>query len=193
MRRSLGLIVVALLVAGCGTSASGSAKSSTQTFTFIPVSQPFRLHTHCGILWTYFRGRVFYLEELYPSRVAYLGDPEVFGTMTLVSAHVAEFSDPGGHRIRFVDLLPGESNRPYPFAVSVVSGGNTLIDEPFAGRRWHTTETLPGVSGPPYGNGMDRFTVVHGRLTIVDAEDAVFHSDAGAVLHFAALGPTGCD
>jgi hypothetical protein len=158
------------------------------------VSQPYRLHTHCGILWTYFSRRIFYLEELYPSRVVYLGgDPEAAGTMALVSAHVAEFTDLAGHRIRFVDQLPGALNTPYPFAVRVMSGGNTLVDEQFAGRRWHTSETLPGVVGPPYGNGMDAFTVVAGTLTILDAEDAVFRSDAGAVLHFAALGPVGCD
>ena len=84
-------------------------------------------------------------------------------------------------------------NTPYPYAVEVLSGGNTLVDEQFAGRRWHTTQTLPGVKGPPYGNGMDRVTKVYGTLTIVDAEDAVFHSDAGAVVHFTALGPVGCD
>jgi hypothetical protein len=40
---------------------------------------------------------------------------------------------------------------------------------------------------------MDSFTEVHGRLTIVDAEDAVFRSDAGAVVHDTALAPVGCD
>ena len=40
---------------------------------------------------------------------------------------------------------------------------------------------------------MDRVTEVYGTLTIVDAEDAVFRSDAGAVVHFTALGPVGCD
>ena len=75
----------------------------------------------------------------------------------------------------------------------MLSGVNALMDEPFAGRRWHTTETLPGVKGPPYGNGMDTFTEVPGTLTIVDAEDAVFRSNASGVVHFTALGPSGCD
>ena len=195
MRRWFGLAVVALLVAGCDPGVAPSAKASrpTPTPTFIPLSQPFRLHTHCGVLWTYFAGRMFYLQELYPGRVSYLGDPEAVGTMTLLSAHVAEFSDSAGHLIRFVDQLPGQTNMPYPFVVRVLSGGNALIDEQFAGRLWHTTETLPGVKGPPYGNGMDRFTAVHGTLTLVDAEDAVFRSDAGAVVHFTAPGPVGCD
>jgi hypothetical protein len=113
--------------------------------------------------------------------------------MTLLSPHVARFSDPAGNQILFVDQLPGALNIPYPFAVHVLSGGNTLSDEQFAGRHWHTTETLPGVKGPPYGNGMDSFTEVHGTLTIVDAEDAVFRSDAGGVLHFTELGFVGCD
>src|SRR6266851_2342893 len=118
MRRGLGLVVVALLVAACDTEVTPSLKASTPTPApaFIPVSQPFRLFTHCGILTTY-----------------------------------------------------------------------------FAGRHWHTTETLPGVKGPPYGDGQDSFTEVYGTLTIVDAEDAVFRSDAGGVVHFTALGFVGCD
>ena len=198
MRRRLGFLVVALLVAGCGGGATTSVKASVRapTPTFVPVSQPFRLFTHCGILTTYIAGRTFYLAELYPARVSFQGipgNPEVPGTMTLLSPHVARFSDQAGNQMLFVDEFPGALNTPYAFAVRVLSGGNTLSDEPFAGRRWHTTETLPGVTGPPYGNGMDSFTVVHGMLTIVDAEDAVFCSDAGAVVHFTALAPVGCD
>ena len=56
-----------------------------------------------------------------------------------------------------------------------------------------TKETLPGVTGPPYGNGQDRSTTVGGTLTIIDSSDAVFRSQSGAVLHFAALPPAGCD
>jgi hypothetical protein len=198
MRRSLGLVVVAFLIAGCDTGVTPSAKASTATpaATFIPVSQPFQLFTHCGILTTQFAGRTFYLAELYPARVSFVGNPGnpmVSGTMTLLSPHVARFTDPAGNQILFVDQLPGPLDTPYPFAVHVLSGGNTLSDEQFAGRHWHTTETLPGVKGPPYGNGMDSSTEVHGTLTIVDAEDAVFRSDAGGVLHFTALGFVGCD
>jgi hypothetical protein len=198
MRRGLGLFVMALLVAGCGTSGTRSARALTATPVpaFIPVSQPFRLFTHCGILTTEFAGRTFYLAELYPARVSFVespGNPMVSGVMTLLSPHVARFSDPAGNQILFVDQFPGALNTPYPFAVHVLSGGNTLIDEQFAGRHWHTTESLPGVKGPPYGNGMDSFTEVHGTLTIVDAEDAVFRSDAGGVVHFTALAFVGCD
>jgi hypothetical protein len=198
MRRGVGLAVVAILIAGCGPRATPSAKALTATAvpTFVPVSQPFRLLTHCGILTTYFAGRTFYLAELYPARVSFvgsLGNPMDSGTMTLLSPHVARFSDPAGNQILFVDHLPGALNIPYPFAVHVLRGGNTLIDEQFAGRHWHPTETLPGVKGPPYGNGMDSFTEVHGTLAIVDAEDAVFRSDAGGVAHFTALGFISCD
>jgi hypothetical protein len=195
MRRSLRFLVVALVVTGCG-SATVSAKPSTPTSTFVSVSQPFRLFTHCGILTTYFAGRTFYLAELYPARVSFHGNPGsplVSGVMTQLSPHVARFSDPAGNQIFFVDELPGAVNTPYPYTVRVLSGGNSVVDEQFAGRRWHTTETLPGVMGPPYGNGRDRFTEVHGTLTIADAEDAIFRSDAGGVLHFTALGPVGCD
>jgi hypothetical protein len=197
MPRGIGFVVMALLLAGCDWDGTRSVKAPlTPTPIFSPVSQPFRLFTHCGILTTYIAGRTFYLAELYPARVSFQGNPgspEVSGSMTMLSPHVARFSDRAGNQILFVDQLPGALNTPYAFTVHVLSGGNMLIDEQFAGRRWHTTETLPGVKGPPYGNGMDRVTEVHGTLTIVDAEDAVFRSNAGAVLHFTALGPVGCD
>jgi hypothetical protein len=153
------------------------------------------LFTHCGILTTYFAGRTFYLAELYPARVAVVipGRPEVPGTMTLLSPHVAAFVDQTGYRVLFVDQFPGLLNTPYPFAVHVMSGGNQLSDEQFAGRHWHTGETLPGVTGPPYGNGQDRSTSVGGTFAIVDSNDAVFRSYAGAVLHFTALPAVGCD
>jgi hypothetical protein len=154
------------------------------------------LFTHCGILTTYIAGRTFYLAELYPARVVFQGNPgnpEVSGSMTMLSPHVARFSDSAGNQILFVDQPPGALNTPYPFVAHVMSGGNTMSDEQFAGRHWRTTETLPGVKGPPYGNGQDRSTTVGGQFTIIDAEDAVFRSDAGAVLHFTALPPAGCD
>ena len=193
MRRGLALVGAVFFLAGCDAAVTPPVGSSTAT---LPASQPFRLSTHCGIMTTYVAGRTFYLAELYPARVTFQGnpgDPEVSGTMTLVSPHVARFSDPAGNQVLFVDQLPGALNTPYPFAVHALRGGDTLTDEPFAGRHWHTTETLPGVKGPPYGNGRDAFTEIHGTLTIVDAEDAVFRSDAGGVVHFTALGFVGCD
>jgi hypothetical protein len=74
-----------------------------------------------------------------------------------------------------------------------MSGGNQIRDEQFAGPRWHTAETLPGVAGPPYGNGQDRSTSVGGTFSPIDVDDGVFRSYAGAVLHFSALPPAGCD
>jgi hypothetical protein len=163
----------------------------------MPVSQPFDLFTHCGILTTYFGGRAFYLQTLDPSRVAYLGDPlgNPFapGTMALMSPHVAEFTDLAGHRIRFVDYLPGEVDQPYPLTVLVISGGNQLGDVQFAGRRWRTVDTLPGVVGPPYGNGRDAYTEVHGTMTLLGDGNARFRSDAGAIVRFSPLPPAGCD
>jgi hypothetical protein len=191
-----------VLLAGCGGAATATARPALATArpalatAQISQPQPFNLFTHCGILTTYFAGRTFYLAELYPARVLVATDPgrpEVPGTMALLSPHVAAFVDRKGNRVLFVDEFPGALNVPYPFAVRVMSGGNQLSDEQFAGRHWHTGETLPGVTGPPYGNGQDRFTSVGGTLTIIDSYDAVFRSHAGAVLHFTALPPAGCD
>ncbi len=119
--------------------------------------------------------------------------PQVTGTMTLLSPHVAAFVDPAGNRVLFVDQLPGALNTPYPYVVRVMSGGNQIGDEQFAARHWHTAETLPGVTGPPYGNGQDRSTSVGGTFTIIDTYDGVFRSQAGALLHFTALPQVGCD
>ena len=196
MRAGLAVTVAAGLIAGCGEAATTAGKPSAAATSAISQPQPFNLFTHCGILTTYFAGRTFYLAEVYPSRVQVSTDPgrpEVTGTMTLLSPHVAAFVDHAGNRVLFVDQLPGALNTPYPFAVGVMSGGNQIGDEQFAGRRWHTAETLPGVVGPPYGNGQDRSTSVGGTFTIIDAEDGVFRSYAGAVLHFSALPPAGCD
>jgi hypothetical protein len=183
-----------MLIAGCGQAATTPGPSPATAAISQP--QPFNLFTHCGILTTYFAGRTFYLAELYPARVLVAGDPgrpEVPGTMTVLSPHVAAFVDRTGNRVLFVDELPGTLNMPYPFFVRVMSGGNQLSDEQFAGRHWHTAETLPGITGPPYGNGQDRMTSVGGTFTIIDAGDGVFRSHAGAVLHFTALPPAGCD
>jgi hypothetical protein len=196
MRARLAVTVGAMLIAGCGEAATTSARPSAAATAAISQPQPFNLFTHCGILTTYFAGRTFYLAEVYPSRVQVSTDPgmpEVPGTMTLLSPHVAAFVDHAGNRVLFVDQLPDALNTPYPFTVGVMSGGNQIGDEQFAGRRWHTAETLPGVVGPPYGNGQDRSTSVGGTFTIIDAEDGVFRSYAGAVLHFSALPPAGCD
>jgi hypothetical protein len=204
MRARLAVTVAALLVGACGDGAATTARPSGTIVGFSPpakttaigVPQPFNLFTHCGILTTYFSGRTFYLAELYPARATVIGNPgwpEVSGTMTSLSPHVAAFVDPAGNRVLFVDELPGALNTPYPFAVHVMSGGNQLSDEQFAGRHWHTGETLPGVMGPPYGNGQDRSTSVGGTFTIIDSYDGVFRSQAGAVLHFTALAQVGCD
>jgi len=130
-----------MLIAGCGQAATTPGPSPATAALSQP--QPFNLFTHCGILTTYFAGRTFYLAELYPARVLVAGDPgrpEVPGTMTLLSPHVAAFADRIGNRVLFVDELPGALNMPYPFFVRVMSGGNQLSDEQFAGRHWHTAD-----------------------------------------------------
>ncbi len=183
------------MIAGCGDAAATTARP-TEATSAISLPQPFILFTHCGILTTYFAGRTFYLAELYPARASVIGDPgmpQVTGTMTLLSPHFAAFVDPAGNRVLFVDELPGALNTPYPYVVRVMSGGNQIGDEQFAGRHWHTAETLPGVTGPPYGNGQDRSTSVGGTFTIIDTYDGLFRSQAGALLHFTAIPHVGCD
>jgi hypothetical protein len=158
------------------------------------IAYSYRLHTHCGVLGTRFDGRPFYVEAVDPSTVTTgLDNPEDLGTMTLVSPHLAVFVTSQGHIIQFVDSPPGVVGQPYPFRVLVLSGGNQLIDRQFAGRLWRAQGSIPGVVGPPYGNGQDRFTEVDGTITLIAPDTAAFRSAAGAQVRFVAVEPGGCD
>lgn len=157
------------------------------------VSYPYRLFTHCGVVSTRFNGQSFYVAAIDPFTViSGLRNPEDAGTMTLVSPHAAVFRASSGQTIPFVDSPPGSVGVPYPLTVSVSSGGNQLVDRPFAGFVWKAQGTLPGVSGPPYGNGQDSFIHVPGTMTMTGPESATFRSNSGAQVQFvhAAMG---CD
>jgi hypothetical protein len=146
------------------------------------------------VLATRFDGRAFYVEAIDPSTITTgLNNPEDVGTMTLISPHVAVFKASGGSLIQFVDSPPGVVGQPYPFRVYVGSVGNQLVDRGFAGRLWHAQGTLPGVAGPPYGNGQDRFTVVQGTMTLTGPGSAVFRGSSGGQVLFVLQGPLGCD
>ena len=148
----------------------------------------YQLVTHCGVLEIRFDGRAFYIDSLNPAGgLTGLNQPVDEGTMTLLSSHLAEFSDLAGHHIRFVDTPPGVIGNAYPFTVHVLAGGSQLIDERFAGRLWHPRGTLPGVSGPPYGNGHDSNTAVSGSLTLTSADRAVFMTPSKATIVFARI------
>jgi hypothetical protein len=183
-------------------AAQPAVPPAHRTGAQIGVAHLHTLSTHCGpVLSTEFDNRTFYQDDFSPARAAIrdpvvesnsrFGDPQE-GTMTLLSEHVAEYLDSTGYFIRFVDYYPGEEGRGYPLQVHVLSGGNRLLDVSFAGRRWHTDDTLPGVTGPPYGDGRDRSTVVAGTFTLLSADRADFVSAAGAGLRFTRLGPQLC-
>ena len=190
MRRLVTISIAALALAGCGRHDMNVGPTPTPLPS---TGQSFNLFTHCGILTTTIAGRTFYLAELSPARVPVVGNPVESGTITMITPHLAEFTDASGNHIRFIDQPPGKLNHPYPFTVHVIDGGNRLIDEPFAGRWWRTSDTLPGVVGPPYGNGQDRYTTVKGTFTLTSENQAVFKSDAGAIARFTVRQPTGCD
>src|ERR1700730_18558724 len=148
MRAGLAVTVAAGLIAGCGEAATTAGKPSAAATSAISQPQPFNLFTHCGILTTYFAGRTFYLAEVYPSRVQVSTDPgrpEVPGTMTLLSPHVAAFVDHAGNCGLFGAQLPGALNTPSPFVVDAVSGATFLGDEHYPGRRCPAAEALPGL------------------------------------------------
>lgn len=211
VRRCFGLVLVALSLVACRTASPESATSLSLAIDSpspnpcsgyacngpgakLNTAYPYRLFTHCGVLGTRFDGRSFCVEAIDPSTVTSgLNNPEDVGTMRLVSTHVALFRSSVGNAIRFVDAPPGVVGRPYPFRVYVLSGGNQLIDRGFAGRLWRALGTLPGVVGPPYGNGQDRFTVVDGTMTLTGPDAAVFRASSGAQVQFVPEGALGCD
>jgi len=146
------------------------------------VAYRYLLGTHCGVLETRFDGRTFYVEALNPTELPASSDGR--GTMTLLGEHLALYQDPAGDSIRFVDSPPGVIGNAYPFTAHVLAGGNTLIDEHFAGRVWHPQGTLLGVNGPPYGNGNDAWTAVLGTMTLLSGDESVFNSEGGTSVTF---------
>jgi hypothetical protein len=137
-----------------------------------------------------FDGRDFYVNSLYPADLpAGLDQPTDTGTMTLLSDNVAMFNDAGGHQIQFVDSPPGMVGKAYAFTAHVLAGGDQMSDEKFAARLWRAQGTLPGVSGPSYGNG---YTAVAGTITLVAEGQAVFSIPGEPAVTFARLSPV-CD
>jgi hypothetical protein len=192
--RQIGLLVSIVMLTACGNGMgrTGSTQADPcNAYTCdgpgaqLNVAYHYQLGTHCGVLEIRFDGRTFYIASLYPTdELAGLNQPVDVGTMVLLSSHVAAFRDPAGHDIRFVDTPPGVIGHAYPFTVHVLAGGNQLIDERFAGRLWHPHGTLPGVSGPPYGNGHDAYTAVSGSLTLLSADQAVFTTPSSSTVGF---------
>ena len=157
------------------------------------VAYSYQLPTHCGVLETRFDGRTFYVNSLYPADLpAGLDGPTDTGTMALLSDSHAVFKDPAGHEIGFADSPPGLIGMAYPFTVHVLAGGDQLSDEKFAARLWRAEGTLPGVSGPPTGNGHDAYTAVVGTITLVSEGMAVFSAIGEPTVTFDRTRPT-CD
>jgi hypothetical protein len=194
MRRISLLVSIVILTAcgsGMGRPDSGqtdpcNAYSCDGQGAQLNVAYRHQLPTHCGVLETQFDGRLFYVESLYPSDLPPgLNGPTDLGTMTLLGAHLALFQDSVGHSIPFVDSPPGVIGRAYQFTAHVLAGRNTLIDEHFAGRLWHPQGTLPGVSGPPYSNGLDAWTPVPGTMTLLSGDKSVFRTEGGTTVDLA--------
>lgn len=193
--RRVGLLVSIVILTACGSGMGRPGSGQTDPCNAyscdgqgaqLNIAYCHQLPTHCGVLETQFDGRLFYVESLYPSDLPCgLDGPTDLGTMTLLGAHLALFQDSVGHSIRFVDSPPGVIGRAYQFTAHVLAGGNTLIDEHFAGRLWHPQGTLPGVSGPPYGNGHDAWTPVPGTMTLHSGDKSVFRTEGGTTVDFA--------
>jgi hypothetical protein len=91
-----------------GTVTGAPRAAATTTADVAATSMPFNLYTHCGIGEARIGGR--YYRAVRPlgagNPPAGWGDPYQAGTMTLVSASEAVFTDRAGHRVVF-RLRPG--------------------------------------------------------------------------------------
>ena len=193
------LLAIGLLPACCGAAHAGQAATLSGPCgsyacdgpgAQLSVAYSYQLPTHCGVLATRFDGRDFYVSSLYPADLpAGLDQPTDTGTMALLSDSVAMFNDPAGRQIQFVDSPPGLIGKAYPFTVHVLAGGDQLSDEKFAARLWRPRGTLPGVSGPSYGNG---YTAVAGTMTLASEGLSVFSALGEPTVTFQRTAPT-CD
>jgi hypothetical protein len=111
---AVGLAAGMVAVACEGSTAPGTraAPRVTATTTAITTGQsrPYALYTHCGVSEARFAGRYYKadhpLSDGAGNPPAGWGNPYQAGTMTMVSATKAVFTDKAGHRVVF-DLRPG--------------------------------------------------------------------------------------
>jgi hypothetical protein len=101
------------LLAGCASVASPAAAPAARTTTPRPV--PYNLYTHCGIDYAQVGSR--YYEATPPlsdgsgNPPPGWGNPYQPGTMTVISATQAVFTDKAGHRVVFTLVPSGGPGR----------------------------------------------------------------------------------
>jgi hypothetical protein len=65
----------------------------------------YRLYTHCGVLYADFQGKRYYADPPVSDGNSNpgpgWGNPDDYGTMTVVDANTVVFTDPAGNRARF--------------------------------------------------------------------------------------------
>ncbi len=92
MQRVIPIVIFLVMLSACGPSQAAAGT-------------PYRLYTHCGVVYADFDGRRFYAEPPAgdgsgnpPPR---WGNPYDDGTMTLLDPDTAVFTDPAGNRAVF--------------------------------------------------------------------------------------------
>jgi hypothetical protein len=105
------------LLAGCASAASPAAAPAARTTT-TPKPVPYNLYTHCGIDYAQVGNR--YYEATPPlsdgsgNPPPGWGNPYQPGTMTVISATQAVFTDKAGHRVVFTLVPPGPGRTTAP-------------------------------------------------------------------------------
>ena len=103
------------LLAGCASAAGPAAAPAARTTTTTPKPVPYNLYTHCGIDYAQVGNR--YYEATPPlsdgsgNPPPGWGNPYQPGTMTVISATQAVFTDKAGHRVVFTLVPSGGPGR----------------------------------------------------------------------------------
>ena len=110
------------LLAGCASAASPAAAPAARTTaaarTTPPKPIPYNLYTHCGIDYAQVGNR--YYEATPPlsdgsgNPPPGWGNPYQPGTLTVISATQAVFTDKAGHRVVFTLVPPGSGRTTAP-------------------------------------------------------------------------------
>ena len=113
-RRALPALVLAaafLAAAGCAQRPDYGNKPTYSMSAVVAVgtAYPYSLYVHCGIRFAYFDGHWWEADQPRPTPSAAQGEPQVSGTMTLVSQGQARFSGAG---IPAVDFHPYHGTPP---------------------------------------------------------------------------------
>jgi hypothetical protein len=101
------LVLAAALLAAAGCSSAQEKSYGTEPAPSVPAvasvgsAYPYYLYVHCSIRFAYFDGQWWEADQPRPTPSQAQGEPQAYGTMTLVSQGHARFSGAGVPTVDF--------------------------------------------------------------------------------------------